>query len=241
MRAFARRGLADLGGLRMSAPAAQSEPLRLYGFWRSLATFRVRIALNIKQIAHQEIMIDLIAGDQNEQDFRLINPMQAVPALFDNEQSALTQSIAIMEYLDETRPQPPLLPTDARGRAQVRALALIAAADSHPLVTPRVRTYLGETLKVSAEQQTEWCRHWMATGLEAVEHHLSHAQSSGLYCHGDSVTMADICVVSSAVGLRFFGGDLDETPRVARIVAACLEQDAFAKAHPLRQPGAPAS
>ena len=221
----------------MSAPAA--EPLRLFGFWRSLATFRVRIALNIKNIAYQETTIDLIAGDQNEWDYRAINPMQAVPALFENEQSALTQSIAIMEYLDETRPQPPLLPADARGRAQVRALALIAAADSHPLVTPRVRAYLGDTLKVTAEQQTEWCRHWMATGLEAVEHHLSHTKSSGRYCHGDSVTMADICVVSSAVGLRFFGGDLDETPLVSRIVAACLEQDAFAKAHPLRQPGAP--
>ncbi len=218
----------------------RGDGMRLWGFWRSLATFRVRIALNLKGIAYEESSIDLMAGAQREAAYREVNPQMVLPALQDGEGAVLFQSLAILEYLEETHPEPPLLPADPRGRARVRGLAGIVASDSHPLFVPRVREYLEERFDASEEQRTEWARHWIGAGLDAIESHLAAERETGLFCHGDVPGMADLCLVSLTVGNRLFGGSLDSRPTVARISERCLAIDAFARAHPLRQAGAPA-
>ena len=217
--------------------ARDGAPMRLFGFWRSLATFRVRIALNLKGVAYEETFLDLDSGDQRRPDYRDVNPQMVVPALLDGDGPVLFQSLAILEYLDERFPNPPLLPSDVQGRARVRGLAQIAAADAHPLIVPRVREYLAE-FGLDEAQRLTWVRHWLEAGLRAIETHLE--RDSGLYCHGDSVTLADLCVVSLAVGFELFKGRVTDFPVTARIAARCLAEDAFARAHPLCQPGAPA-
>ena len=213
--------------------------MRLWGFWRSLATFRVRIALNLKGIPFEEASIDLTQGVQRQDAYRAVNPQMVLPALQDGDGPILFQSLAILEYLDETHPEPPLLPRDPRGRARVRGLAAIVAADSHPLIVPRVREQLGEAFGADQDRQAEWARHWIGAGLKAIESHLANEPETGRFSHGDAVTMADVCLVSLTVGAKLFGGNLDGLPTVARIADACLDQDAFARAHPLQQPGAP--
>jgi len=215
--------------------------IRLFSFWRSLATYRVRIALNLKGLTpDDEIDVDLIKGAQREAGYRAVNPMMALPALIDGEAPALFESLAIIEYLDETRPHPPLLPRDARGRARVRGLAQIVTCDSHPLIVPRVREYLAHELTIEEPARTAWCRHWHSQALAALELHLG-AKETGRFCHGQEVTIADICLASQAAGAEFFGVDIAPFPNVARIVNTCLTIDAFARAHPLRQRGAPAT
>ena len=216
--------------------------MKLFSFWRSLATFRVRIALNLKGLAPEEVIdVDLIKGAQREAKYRAVNPQMVLPALVVGEGPALFQSLAIMEYLDETHPQPPLLPQGARARARVRGLAQIVACDSHPLLVPRVRAYLEGELRLDEPARLKWIRHWIAEGLEALETHLSRDRATGRYCHGDEVTIADICLVSHAVGAKLFDCDLAPYPTVNRIVATCLGNEAFSAAHPLKQPGAPAT
>ena len=216
--------------------------MKLFSFWRSLATFRVRIALNLKGLAPDEVVdVNLMTGEQRAASFRAVNPMMAIPALYDGEGPALFESLAIIEYLDETHPQPPLLPADARGRARVRGLAQIVACDSHPLVVPRVREFLEHRYKLDEATRTAWCQHWIKEALTALEAHLMTGKETGRYCHGDAVTIADICLVTQATGAKFFKVDLKPFPTVSRIVEECLAMDAFASAHPLRQPGAPAS
>jgi maleylacetoacetate isomerase len=215
--------------------------LQLWGFWRSLATFRVRIALNLKGISYEEKSIDLLAGIQRGDTYKAVNPQMVLPALADGDGPVLFQSLAILEYLDETHPEPPLLPSDPRGRARVRGLAGIVAADSHPLVVPRVREYLERELGVPEEARAIWCRHWIESGLKAIESHLASGPETGRYCHGDAVTIADICLVSLTAGAKLFGARLDGVPTVVRISETCLANPAFAAAHPLRQPGAPAA
>jgi maleylacetoacetate isomerase len=215
--------------------------LTMYGFWRSAASFRVRIALNLKGLAYEETMIDLDAGEQHAPAFRAINPAGAVPALFVDDGPPLTQSLAILEYLDEIYPDPPLLPADPRGKARVRSLALIFAADHHPLIVPRVRRYLTEALGVSDDQRTAWVRHWFREGLVQAETKLAGDPATGRFCHGDATTIADLCLMSQVMGARGFQVGMDDLPTVERIAAACLELDAFARALPLRQPGAPAA
>src|SRR5215470_12736491 len=166
--------------------------MKLYTYWRSLATFRVRIALNLKGLAYDAIAIDLDAGQQRTAAFKALNPQMVVPALVEDDGNVLFQSMAIMEYLDEVYPEPPLLPADPRGRARVRSLSLITVADSHPLIVPRVRTHLG----LDDAGRMSWVRHWFAAGLDAYEAHLARDKATGLYCHGDRVTMADLCLVS---------------------------------------------
>ncbi|HEX8168573.1 MAG TPA: maleylacetoacetate isomerase [Beijerinckiaceae bacterium] len=213
--------------------------MKLYGFWRSLATLRVRIVLNLKGVAAEETMIDLQAGVQHSPAYRAVNPQGVLPALLDGEGPPLFQSLAICEYLDERFPQPPLLPSDLRGRARVRGLAQIVACDSHPLIVPRIREFLEREFGLSEAQRLAWCRHWLGEGLSAIEAHLAEAET-GTYCHGDAVTLADVCLVSLAVGYRhYFQGRVEDFPRCAAVVERCLAQDAFARAHPLRQPGAP--
>ena len=215
--------------------------IRLFSFWRSLATYRVRIALNLKGLTpDDEIDVDLIKGAQREAGYRAVNPMMALPALIDGEAPALFESLAIIEYLDETRPHPPLLPRDARGRARVRGLAQIVTCDSHPLIVPRVREYLAHELTIEEPARTAWCRHWHSQALAALELHLG-AKETGRFCHGQEVTIADICLASQAAGAEFFGVDIAPFPNVARIAKTCLTIDAFARAHPLRQHGAPST
>jgi maleylacetoacetate isomerase len=215
--------------------------MKLFSFWRSLATYRVRIALNLKGIQPDEVIdVNLIKGQQREAAYRAVNPMMAIPALIDGEGPALFESLAIIEYLDELHPQPPLLPADARGRARVRGLAQIVACDSHPLVVPRVREYLEHELKLDEPTRMKWCRHWIVQALTALEANLK-GKETGRYCHGDAITIADICLVSQAAGAKFFQADIAAFPNAAGIVERCQGIEAFARAHPLKQPGAPAS
>ncbi len=211
----------------------------LYGFWRSLAAFRVRAAMNLKGLDYREVSIDLFNGEQDLPAFRAINPMGAVPALVEDDHPPLTQSLAIIEYLEEVHPAPPLLPASPRARAHCRALALTVAADAHPLVTPRVRNYLDHVLKVDEPTKMAWIEHWSRTALRALERQLVDAP--GPYCMGPSVTVADICLTTHVVGARLFKFDLAEFPTCVRIADACLALEAFARAHPLEQVGAPAA
>jgi maleylacetoacetate isomerase len=215
--------------------------MKLFSFWRSLATYRVRIALNLKGIVPEEVIqINLMKGEQREGSYRAVNPMMAIPALIDGDGSALFESLAIIEYLDETHPQPPLLPRDSRGRARVRGLAQIVACDSHPLIVPRVREYLQHEFKFDEASVMKWCRHWHTAALTALEAHLQD-KATGRYAHGDAVTLADICLASQAAGARYFDVDIAQFPNFRRIVEQLSTIDAFARAHPSKQPGAPAS
>src|SRR6476646_4696986 len=214
--------------------------MKLFSFWRSLATYRVRIALNLKGLNPEVIEVNLMKGHQRDPKFRDVNPMMALPALVDGEGPALFESLAIIEYLDETHPKPPLLPSDPRARARVRGLAQIVAADSHPLIVPRVREYLAHEFKIDEAGVTKWAQHWHRAALTAIETILKDG-ATGKYAHGDSITMADICLATQAAGAGFFKVDLAPFPTFKRVADACMANDAFARAHPLKQPGAPAS
>ena len=214
-----------------------STAVTLYGFWRSLATFRVRAALNLKGVRYEERMVDLLQGDQLREPFHSINPQHVLPVLEHGGQR-LTQSLPIIEYIDETWTQDPLLPADAAGRARVRALAHITASDAHPLVVPRVRDFLGGEFGVNEAGRMRWARHWLDLGSAAIEAALS-AGPSGPYAHGDRVSFADLALVSHVIGARLFGSDLSRAPRLEALADRCLTLDAFARAHPLKQPGAP--
>src|SRR5438105_6833420 len=171
----------------------------LYSFWRSLATFRVRIALNLKGVAVDVVDVDLMKGEQRNADFKQVNPQMRLPSLVIDDGPALFQSLAIIEYLDETQPKPPLLPADPRGRARVRGLAMITTSDAHPLIVPSVREFLEHDYKLDEAQRLKWSRHWVTLGLDAYETHLSRDQATGRFCHGDAVTLADLCLVSHVV------------------------------------------
>jgi maleylacetoacetate isomerase len=215
--------------------------MKLFSFWRSLATYRVRIAMNLKGVKPDEVVdVNLMKGQQREEAYRKVNPMMAIPALVDGEGPALFESLAIIEYLDETHPNPPLLPKDPKGRARVRGLAQIVACDSHPLIVPRVREYLEHELKLDEPARNKWCQHWHRAALKALEAHLQD-KATGRYAHGDNITIADICLASQAAGANFFKVDLAAYPTVKRIAETCAQNDAFARAHPLKQPGAPAA
>jgi maleylacetoacetate isomerase len=216
--------------------------VKLYGYWRSLATFRVRIALNLKGLAYNETIVDLPKGEQFGAAYKSINPQGVLPSLIDDDRgygAPLFQSLAIIEYLDETHPQPPLLPKAPRDRSRVRGLALIAAADAHPLIIPRIRNYLGKEFNVAEPARMDWARHWIAQGCEALEANLASDPRTGRFCHGDTPTLADLCLASHMVGAKLFELGTAAYPTCERIRDACFALDAFAKAHPLAQPGAP--
>jgi maleylacetoacetate isomerase/maleylpyruvate isomerase len=216
--------------------------MKLYGFWRSLATYRVRVALSLKGVKVDEESIDLLKGRQNTDDYLAVNPQGVVPALvLDEGGPPLFQSLAILEYLDETHPQPPLLPSDPRGRARVRGLALIAAADGHPLIVPRVRNYLEKEMRQDENARNRWLAHWTTRALEAIESHLRNEKETGRYCHGEQLTLADICLASQVIGaLAYFNCDTSGMPTLMRIYNECMKLDAFSSAHPLkRQSAAP--
>ena len=214
--------------------------MKLYGFWRSLATYRVKVGLGLKGISADEVSIDILKGKQHEADYTRLNPQAVVPALvLDEGGPPLFQSLAILEYLEETKPQPPLLPRDARGRARVRGLALIAAADGHPLVVPRIRTYMEKELKLDEPTRNKWLAHWTLKALEAIEAHLAGEKDTGRFCHGDTPTLADICLAGQVIGaVGYFKCDVSGVPTCMRIYDECMKIDAFSKAHPLKQQGA---
>ena len=213
--------------------------IKMFGFWRSAAAFRVRIALNLKALPYDEAMIDLDAGEQHAGDYTAQNPQAKVPLLLMEDGTSLTQSIAILEFLDEAHPRPALLPADSAGRARVRALSLVWAADHHPLIVPRIRAYLRDAAGLGEEQRTAWIRHWFSEGLRTGEALLADDPATGAFCHGDTIGMADLCLMSQVAGAQGFKIDIAAFPTIDRIVAACMALDAVARAHPLRQPGAP--
>ncbi len=214
-------------------------PLEFYGYWRSNAMYRLRVALNLKGVAYREIPVNLDAGEQHAPDFVARNPMAAVPALIDGDLPPLTQSLALLEYLEERYPEPPILPADARGRARVRALAGTVASDTHPLIVPRVRAYLMERGGFDADAFRAWVTHWVGQGLEGIEANLAASRETGRFCHGDRITVADICVTGLALIGRVFKLDLPETPVLTAIVERCRADEAFARAEPSRQSDAP--
>jgi len=217
----------------------------LFSFWRTSATYRVRVAFNLKGASPQEHNVDIDAGEQRSEAFLKINPMGAIPALLDRADGAsslpLTQSLAILEFIDETYPTPALLPKGAHARARVRSLAAMLAADTHPLITPRIKKYLTGAGHFDDAAWRAWQTHWFTTGLQALETRLSNEKDTGTFCHGDTPTQADICLASIIVVMRVFKIEVADIPTLNRIMAACEALDAFAKADPLRQAGAPSS
>ena len=212
--------------------------MKFFSFWRSQASFRVRIALNLKKLPTEVLFVDLDADAHHTDDFRKVNPQMALPALVEDDGTTLFQSLAIIEYLEETHPAPPLLPKDARGRARVRGLALIVACEGHPPVVPRIRRYLDRELNLRESQQTEWRRHWTLETLTSLEGHLAGHKDTGRFCHGDTPTLADICLVPQLANARRYKIPLDRYPTLTRIESHCLALDAFAAAAPERQPDA---
>jgi maleylacetoacetate isomerase/maleylpyruvate isomerase len=216
----------------------------LFAFWRTSATYRVRVALNLKGLEAKESIVDLEAGAQRSEAFLKINPLGAIPALIDmtrgQSRTPITQSLAILEFLDEIEPEPKLLPGDPHGRARVRSLAAMLAADTHPLITPRVRKYLTATAKFDDAAWRAWQTQWFTTGLQAFEQRLANEAETGIFCHGDRVTSADICLASIVVLMRVLKIEVAAIPTITRIVASCEAEDAFARADPRRQAGAPA-
>jgi len=213
--------------------------MQLYDYFRSSAAYRVRITLNLKGIAPDErTYVHLRMGSQRAQDYLALNPQGLVPALALDDGRVLTQSLAIIEYLDETHPDPPLLPADPVARARVRAIALSIACEIHPLNNLRVLNYLVATMGVSREQKDGWYRYWIDVGFEALEKTLARDAATGRFCHGDDPTLADICLVPQMANARRFEIDLAPYPTLIRIESACTALPAFAQAAPARQPDA---
>jgi len=208
----------------------------LHSFWLSLATYRVRIALNLKGVAFEERTHDLTQGHQNTAAFRAVNPAGAVPALEGATAEPLTQSLAILEWLEETYPTPALLPADAAGRAKVRTMFLITAADTHPLVVPRVRAQLKKRFGADDEAGVEWAAHWFREGLAAYEALLPDGATR---CHGQTLSIADLALASHLIGAKRFNVSLDEYPRVAHVSASIMQIPEIAAAHPDLQIDAP--
>ena len=213
--------------------------LRLYGYWRSSAAYRVRIALNYKRLEWQSIPTHLMrgGGEQHEASYLSRNPQGLVPTLADGE-FLLGQSLAIIEYLDETRPQPPLVPADPQSRATVRAMALAIACDVHPLNNLRVLQYLRRELGADEDTVTRWVRHWIGQGFTALEAWIVRHSADGRHCYGDAVSLADVCLVPQVYNARRFALDLTPFPRLAAVAAALEALPAFASARPELQPDA---
>ncbi|CCD98120.1 maleylacetoacetate isomerase [Bradyrhizobium sp. STM 3809] len=215
--------------------------MKLYSFWRSLASFRIRIALNLKGIAYELVTVDVDQQQHRNSAYAALNPQMALPSLVLVDGTVLTQSLAILDYLDEACPGPALLPDDAKGRARVRALAAMIACDAHPLTTPRVQRYLTEVLHLDDTARAAWLRHWAAEMLGAVEKRLAGESATGRFAHGDAPTIADICLVGHALFVHNQGLGLGAAPTVQRVVEAAMALPAFAAAHPLAQPDTPAA
>ena len=209
--------------------------MELYNYFRSSASYRVRIALAIKGLAYDYMPVHLANSEQLGESYATVSASRLVPLLKDGD-AVLTQSLAIIEYLDETHPQPPLLPADALGRARVRALAQDIACEVHPLNNLRVLRYLTRDLKLSEDDKNRWYRHWVETGLEVVERQL--AAQPDLYCHGEAPTLADCVLVPQVFNAQRFNCRTEHVPNVMRVFETCLRLDAFSKTHPEACPDA---
>lgn len=216
-----------------------SQELLLYDYWRSSAAYRVRIALNLKKLTYQQRSIHLVrgGGEQRQSTYAALNPQQLVPTLLHGE-LVLTQSMAIIEYLDEVFPQPSLLPDSAVQRAQCRALAQVIACDTHPLNNLRVLQYLTGPLGADDAQKMDWYRHWMAKGFSAFEALLTRYGSARDYCLGMQPTLADCCLLPQVYNAIRFDCDLRPYPLIRQITEACEQHPAFAQAYPDKQPDA---
>lgn len=212
--------------------------MRLHSAWRSSASFRVRIALNLKGLPYDYAPVHLVRGEQFAAAFRRLNPAELVPVLEVDGGAVLTQSLAIIEYLEERFPQPPLLPHEPLQRAYVRAIALAIACDIHPLNNLRVLRYLVRELGVSEDAKDAWYRHWVEQGLAQVEAQLAAAGRCGRHVLGDRVTLADVCLVPQIFNAQRFACRLDHVPTLMRIFEACMQLPAFIDAQPSRQPDA---
>lgn len=212
--------------------------MKLYSYFRSSAAYRVRIALNLKQLPYQTEYIHLVnnGGEQKQPAYVAINPQKLVPSLQINDH-ILTQSLAIIEYLEELHPQIPLLPTDAEGRARVRALSQLIACDVHPLNNLRVMQYLEQHFSANPPAKKQWYAHWIAEGLEALEV-LLQSQQTGRFCHGDAPTIADCCLIPQLYNAHRFECDLSPYPIIRRIEQECAALTAFQNAAPEQQPDA---
>jgi maleylacetoacetate isomerase len=209
--------------------------MKLYSFFRSSAAFRVRIALNLKKLNYETVAIHLRRNDQSRPDYRAVNPQGLVPALIDGDRT-LIQSLAIIEYLDEIHPEPPLLPSDPADRARVRALAEIVACDIHPINNLRVLRYLTHELGHDETALAKWYNHWIATGFDALEPLLARDARTGAFCHGNSSGLADIALVPQVVNAERYRLDLSPYPTIVRIFENCTRLDPFIAAHPNNQP-----
>ncbi len=210
--------------------------MKLYNYFRSSASFRVRIALALKQLPFDYVPVHLLKGEHKRPEFAALSADTFVPVLEDGGQQ-LSQSLAIMEYLDEVYPQPPLLPSDPVERARVRALALSVACDIHPLNNLRVLKYLVRELKVSEDSKSAWYRHWCREGLQALDRQLAR-WGGAPYCVGDTPTLADCCLVPQVFNALRFEVSLDEMPRVRAVFDLCMQHPAFQAADPARCPDA---
>jgi len=213
--------------------------MKLYNFFRSSASYRVRIALNLKGLAYEYLPIHLrrSGGEQYTPEYRAINPQSLIPTLEDEGRLA-TQSLAILEYLEEQYPTPPLLPKTPADRATVRAMALAVACEIHPLQNLRVLNYLKNTFHQSEEDTQAWCRHWIEGGLTALEQLVVAVPDHSNFCFGDTPTFADLCLVPQLYNARRFGCDLSRFPTLVEIDETCRALPAFANAVPEKQPDA---
>ena len=210
--------------------------LLLHNYFRSSASYRVRIALALKGLAWEYRAVHLVKNEHLAEGFAALSPSRLVPTLEDDG-ALLTQSLAIIEYLEETHPQPPLLPRDALGRARVRSIALDIACEIHPLNNLRVLRYLVRDLALSEDDKNRWYRHWVETGLETVERQLADPRS-GRFCHGDTPTLADILLVPQIFNAQRLACRLDHLPQVMRVFEACMQNEAFESTRPEKCPDA---
>ncbi len=209
--------------------------IQIYGFWRSIASFRVRVALRLKGLPFEEIPVDILSGEQFKPGYEAVNAERVVPT-FIHEGHSIFQSLAIIEYLDDIQPSPRLLPADARERAYARSLALVTIADAHPLVTPRVRNHLAGVFGADAKAIEDWSKHWTLEGLAIYERLLARREPVP-FALGAEPGLADICIAGQVVGAHFLKLELGAFPVVARLVGRCFEMPAFATSHPFEQPG----
>ena len=210
----------------------------LFGFWRSIASYRVRTGLRLKGLEFDEVPVNILSGAQFDGDFDTLNPGHAVPTIIHGG-ITLSQSLAILEYLEEVKPAPPLLPAGAGDRAAARAFALVTIADAHPLIVPRVRKALAQDLAATQEQVDAWARRWIVEGLTTYERLLERRPPSP-FCFGETPGIADIALMGHVASAELFAVDLTACPRVAELARRCADISAFAESHPRRQPGAPA-
>lgn len=212
--------------------------MKLHGYWRSSTAYRVRIALGLKGLSAEHVPVHLVRNEQNDPAYKALNPQGNVPTLIDDDGHVLTQSLAICEYLDEIHPHPRLLPSDALGRARVRAFSLAIACEIHPLANLRVLKHLTGPMGQSEEAKLEWYRHWTSVGLTALEAMVAGHPGTGTFVHGDTPTLADVCLVPQMYNARRFDVDLTPYPTLVRLDAAAQAVPAFAAAAPEKQPDA---